>query len=128
MSSWLRVVLAIAAGFVTWFAVATVGDMAIRWLLPGYAQVEKAMDFSLGMLLARLVLGAAASLAAGAACAAIGRNARLAVYLFSMLLLALFVPVHVNLWARFPLWYHAVFLGSLIPLVILGGRLPGPRG
>jgi hypothetical protein len=127
MPNWLRVLLAIAAGFIVWFAVATVGNMAIRWFLPGYAQVEKAMDFSLGMLLARLVLGAAASLAAGAACVAVARSSRAAVYLFSILLLALFIPVHVNLWTRFPLWYHAVFLGSLIPLVILGARLPGLR-
>ena len=125
MSNWLRVVLAIAAGFIVWFVVATVGNMAIRWFLPGYAQVERAMEFSLGMLLARLALGAAASLAAGAACVAIGRSSRVAVYLFSILLLALFIPVHVNLWAKFPLWYHTVFLGALIPLVILGARLPG---
>jgi hypothetical protein len=128
MPNWLRVVLAIAAGFIVWFAVATVGNIAIRWFLPGYAEVEKAMDFSLGMLLARLVLGAAASLAAGAACVGVGRSSRVAVYLFSILLLALFIPVHVSLWAKFPLWYHAVFLGSLIPLVILGARLLGLRG
>jgi hypothetical protein len=128
MPNWLRIVLAIAAGFIVWFAVATVGNMAIRWFLPDYAQVEKAMDFSLGMLLARLVLGAAASLAAGAACAAVGRSSRVALYLFSILLLALFIPVHVNLWAKFPLWYHAVFLVSLIPLVTLGARLLGLRG
>src|SRR5258708_36941020 len=106
MPNWLRVVFAIAAGFIVWFAAATVGNMAIRWFLPGYAQVEKAMDFSLGMLVARLVLGAAASLAAGAACGAVGRHSRVAVYLFSILLLALLFPVQVNLCPTFPLWYH----------------------
>ena len=125
LPNWLRVVLAIVGGFIAWFAVATVGNIVIRWLLPDYAQVEKAMDFSLVMLLARLVLGAVASLAAGAACVAVGRSSRLAVYLFSTLLLALFIPVHVNLWAKFPLWYHAIFLGSLIPFVVLGARLFG---
>ena len=128
MPPWLRVALAIAAGFVVWFAVATVGNLAIRWLLPGYAEVEKAMNFSLAMLTARLVVGAVASLAAGAACVVIGRSARAAIYLFALLLLALFVPVHVGLWAKFPLWYHIVFLGSLVPLVVLGARLPSPRG
>jgi hypothetical protein len=121
-------VLAIAGGFVVWFAVATLGNFGIRWLLPGYSEVEKAMEFSLGMLFARLVLGAAASLAAGAACTAIGRNARAANYLFALLLLALFLPVHVGLWDKFPVWYHIVFLGSLVPLVVLGARLPGLRG
>jgi hypothetical protein len=127
MPNWLRAVLAIVAAFITWFAVATVGNLAIRAWLPGYAQVEKAMDFSLGMLLARLVLGAVASLAAGAACAAIARSARWAVHVSWLLLLVLFVPVHVNLWAKFPAWYHIVFLGSLVALVIVGARLAGRR-
>jgi hypothetical protein len=86
------------------------------------------MDFSFGLLVPRLLVGAAASLAAGAACVAIGRGARSAVYLFAVLLLALFVPVHVNLWPEFPVWYHIVFLGSLIPLVVFGARLRGSRG
>jgi hypothetical protein len=128
MPNWFRIVLAITAGFVVWFAVATLGNFAIRWLLPGYSEVEKAMEFSLGMLCARLLLGAVASLTAGAACVAIGRNARAAIYLLALLLLALFVPVHVGLWAKFPVWYHIVFLGSLVPLVVLGARLPGVRG
>jgi hypothetical protein len=105
-----------------------VGNLAIRWLFPGYSEVEKAMDFSLGMQSARLVLGAVASLAAGAACATIGRGTRTATYLFALLLLALFVPFHLGLWARFPVWYHIVFLGSLVPLVVLGAKLFSPRG
>ena len=86
------------------------------------------MNFSAAMLAARLVVGVVASLAAGAACVAIAQSARAAIYIFALLLLALFVPVHVWLWAKFPLWYHIVFLGSLVPLVVLGARLPSPRG
>ena len=123
MPTWLRTILATIAGFVVWFAVATVGNLVIRWLLPGYVAVEKAMNFSLGMLVARLVLGALASFAAGAGCAAIARNAHAATYLFAAVLLIFFVPVHVSLWTKFPVWYHIVFLGSLIPLVVFGARL-----
>src|SRR5262245_26065116 len=125
MSNFFRAVLAIVAGFVVWFAVATVGNLGLRWLLPGYSEVEKAMEFSLPMLFARLMLGAIASIAAGAACIAIARNSRAAIYSFALLLLVLFVPVHIGLWAKFPVWYHIVFLGSLFPLVILGARLVG---
>ena len=128
MPNWLRAVLAIVAGFVVWFAAATVGNFGIRLLVPGYSEVEKAMDFSSGMLFARLVLGAVASIAAGAACIAVARNARAAIYLFAVLLLALFVPVHVGLWAKFPVWYHIVFLGSLAPLVVVGANLLRVRG
>ncbi|HTS22487.1 MAG TPA: hypothetical protein VMN79_11845 [Casimicrobiaceae bacterium] len=123
MPHWLRTAVAILAGFVVWFAVATVGNFVIRWLVAGYSDVEKAMQFTSGMLVARLILGAVASVAAGAACASIGRSTPLAIYLFAVLLLALFVPVHVGLWATFPAWYHIVFLGSLIPLAVLGARL-----
>jgi hypothetical protein len=35
----------------------------------------------------------------------------------------LFVPVHVGLWATFPVWYHLLFLGSLVPLVLAGARV-----
>jgi len=125
MPNWFRAVLAIAAGFIAWFAVATVGNFAIRLLLPGYTEVEKAMDFSLAMQLARLVLGAAASIAAGVACAAVTPSTRLPGYVFALLLLALFVPVHVSLWDKFPIWYHIIFLGSLVPFVVLGTRLLG---
>ena len=126
MPNWLRICIAIVFGFVAWFAVATVGNFAIRWLLPGYTEVEKAMNFSLAMLVARLVLGAVASLVSGAACIAIARGSRVAIYSFAVLLLALFVPVHVSLWSKFPVWYHVLFLGSLVPLVVLGSRLRQP--
>ena len=120
---WLRIALAIIAGFIVWFVIASVGNVAIRALLPGYADVEKAMQFTVGMLVARLVLGAVSSLAAGATAVVIARGARVAPYVVALLLLMLFVPVHVSLWARFPAWYHLVFLVSLPLLVVAGARL-----
>lgn len=128
MPNWLRAVLAIAAGFIVWFAIATVGNLAVRSFIPGYAEVEKAMNFSLVMLLARLVLGGGASIIAGVACAAITPHTRLPIYVFALLLLAPFVPVHVSLWDKFPIWYHILFLGSLVPLVMLGAKLVRSRG
>jgi hypothetical protein len=104
MPNWLRAVLAITVGFVVWFVVATVGNFAIRLLFPGYAEVEKAMNFSLAMLLVRLVLGAGASIAAGVACAAVRSSTRLPRYVFALLLFALFVPVHVSLWDHLLHW------------------------
>ena len=127
MPNWLRAILAIIAGFVAWFVVATIGNFAVRLFYPGYVDVEKAMSFSLGMMLARLVVGAVASIAAGVACAAIARSTRWPRYALALLLLALFIPVHVFLRDTFPLWYHIVFLGSLIPLVLLGTRLLSSR-
>jgi len=33
------------------------------------------------------------------------------------------IPIHINLWDKFPVWYHLTFLVTLIPLCILGGRI-----
>lgn len=122
MPSWVRIVLAIIAGVVVWFVVATAGNLVIRWGMPGYAAVEKSMEFTLAMQVARLLLGGISSVAAGMAAAVITRGRQAAVYGLAGVLLALFIPVHVGLWNTFPLWYHTVFLVSLVGLVIVGGR------
>ena len=126
MREWIRIVLAIAAGLAAWVVLATAANLLLRALMPGYAGVEKTMEFTLGMMIWRLAIGAGSSLAAGAACAAIGRAARAPVYVLALLLVALFIPVHSSLWPKFPIWYHLFFLGTLAPLVILGGRLIRP--
>jgi hypothetical protein len=47
--------------------------------------------------------------------------------LLGVTLLLGFIPVHVRLWSLFPFWYHLVFLATLVPLVVLGSRLPPMR-
>jgi|KBSMisStaDraftv2_1062788.scaffolds.fasta_scaffold18958_1 hypothetical protein len=117
-------VLAVVAGLLAWFVVATLANLVLRAALPGYAAVEKAMNFTLGMLVARLLVGALASVAAGAAAAALARHAPAARYALALVLVLFFIPVHINLWDRFPLWYHLAFLASLAPLALAGARLP----
>jgi hypothetical protein len=117
-----RKILAAVAGFAAWFVVATVLDRALRLAWPRYAEVLPSLSFSLGMLVARLVEGAASTIAAGAVAAWIARRDRAAAVATGALLLLLFVPTHAMLWNRFPVWYHLVFLGSLLPLTLLGAR------
>ena len=119
----MRWIAAIVGGFVAWWAVATVGNFAVRALIPGYADVERAMNFTLDMQVARLVTGALASLVAGWVAARIARGSRRAVWGLVTALLALFIPVHYGLWDRFPLWYHLVFLASLVVATLAGAAL-----
>jgi hypothetical protein len=116
----VRIIAAIACGFVAWFVVATIGNLVIRLSWPDYVAVEAAMAFTLPMMLVRLLLGAVASLAAGALAAWIARGNGRAVMAVGILLTALFIPIHYKLWDTFPLWYHAVFLISLFPLTLAG--------
>jgi uncharacterized membrane protein YhaH (DUF805 family) len=122
----MRSVVGIALGLVAWFAVATVGNLILRAGLSGYAQVESAMNFTAAMLWARLLLGVLASFAAGFVVARIVARRRRDVLIAAALLLALFVPVHYSLWARFPAWYHVAFLVSLFVATVVGGNARSP--
>lgn len=124
----VTIVLSVIIGFVVWFAVATVGNFVLRSALPGYADAEPAMSFTHPMLIARLGLSVVSSVVAGFACAMSLRAHLRAVKFFAIALVVFFLPVHYSLWASFPPWYHAVFLASLAPLVLVGARLARERG
>ncbi len=109
----IKSIAAIAAGLVTWFVVATLGNFVVRAALPGYTDVEVAMNFTLGMQVARLGVGVLSSIVAGFVASWIAGKRR-DVLILTVLLLAVFLPVHYSLWTRFPIWYHALFLLSLV--------------
>ena len=119
----IKIVFAVLIGFVVWFVVATVANLLIRTSLSGYAEAESATRFTLPMLLARLAVGGLSSVAAGFACALFVRANHAAVTILAVALVLFFLPVHYSLWTQLPLWYHAVFLVSLAPLVLVGARV-----
>jgi hypothetical protein len=122
-----RSILAFAAGLVLWVVVVSVLNRGLRIFVMGYAAAEGTFSYTLGMLALRLVIAALSSLAAGAVAAWIApSNPRVPVLVGATLLVA-FIPVHVRLFSLFPLWYHLVFLATLIPLVMLGARLARVR-
>ena len=119
----IRSILAVLAGFLTWFVVATLLNFLIRALVAGYAAAEPTMTFTLTMMITRLGAGLVYSLVAGFACSAVARGNVAVLYITATLLVLLFLPVHFKLWSRFPLWYHGFFLITLAPLVLLGGAI-----
>jgi hypothetical protein len=122
----LRAIGGIAGGLFAWVVVATVGNRVLRAAWPGYAAVEVAMNFTLAMLLLRLLLGALSSLCAGFFAAWIARGNRVAITVLAGLLLVAFIPVHYTLWERFPVWYHLTFLLSLVAVTVLGAMSYSP--
>ena len=119
----MRGAAGVVAGLVAWIAIASVCNFALRISWPAYAAVEKAMTFTLGMLVARLLFGALASMGAGVAVAWIAKRNRIASASLVVLLLAMFIPAHYMLWDKFPAWYHLVFLASLVLCPLLGTML-----
>lgn len=122
-----RSIFAVVAGLVVWLVVATLLNFGLRAGLAGYTQAEPTMTFTLSMKVARLILGALASLAAGAAAGLIAPSKTGPPWVLGAIILAFFIPAHIQLWAKFPIWYHLVFLGTLVPLVALGAALTRTR-
>ena len=107
----VKTILAVIGGIVAWIVVATLGNLVLRAALPGYVAVEKSMDFTLAMLCARLVLGAVSTHAAGLVVGWLASRRPVPTRAFADVLLLCFVPMHVQLWSKFPVWYHLLVLG-----------------
>jgi hypothetical protein len=118
-----RTIIGVVAGFFAWMAIVTVLNWGLRLGLPGYSHAEPAMAFTLVMQVARLSIAAIASLMAGALVQRIAPLSRWAPWGVGLILLVLFVPIHIALRDKFPLWYHLTFLLSLVPLVVLGAKV-----
>lgn len=115
-----RNVLSVVAGLVAWVVVISLINRGLRLWLPDYAAAEPVNAFTLTMQIARLTMAAVTSLAAGAVVRAIAPGSRYAPWITGGILLVLFVPMHIFVWDKFPVWYHLTFLVTLAPLVALG--------
>jgi hypothetical protein len=104
----LRKIGGVVGGVIVWFLIANVGNLVLRVAWPGYSEVEVAKAFTLGMLIARLFLGAISSLCAGFVAAWVTNRSMLAIKSLAGLLVVVFLPV-ITLWERFPPWLsHAL--------------------
>ena len=119
----LRLAGAVIGGLVAWLVIVTLLNFALRAAIPGYHAVEPAFAFTLTMMIGRLTIAVLTSLAAGAVVRAIAPGSQFAPWVVGIVLLALFIPVHVQIGARLPLWYHLAFLLTLAPLIWAGSRL-----
>jgi hypothetical protein len=117
-----KYIFGVVAGLMVWLAAVMAAGVLLRSVWPEYVAASGDMSFTLPMKLTRLSIGALTTLAAGAVSAVIGRSRRTAVVTGALLLL-IFIPDHISLWNKFPVWYHLTFLSSLVPLAVVGGRI-----
>ena len=130
----LRVILGVIAGFIAWSILWVGSDQVLMALSPdwyGAHQLgfQKAMfnktEFTPDntILIMHLVRAAIVTLMSGYLAAFIARGNRNAPLGLGILLLVVGVMVEAMAWNYAPIWYHLIFLGLLIPMSILGGRL-----
>ena len=118
-----RSILACLAGLLTWMIVVSVIDRLLRLSLPNYTAAEQTLQFTLGMKWARLLMAIVTSVAAGAVTGWISPSSRWAPLIVGSVVLAMFLPVHIAIWSKFPVWYHLTFLLTIIPAVLVGAQL-----
>ena len=123
----MRTIGGIVAGVVTWCVVVAALDFVLRHAWPDYAAVENAMTFTVPMMAARLTESGISSILGGLVAALVARERAQAPLWAGIVLLLPFLYIHYTLWAKFPIWYHATFLTSLVVLSVIGGRL-APAG
>jgi K+-sensing histidine kinase KdpD len=122
-----RSVLACLAGLLTWIIVVTMINRLLRLGLPGYTAAEPTLQFTLTMKWARLLMAFATSVAAGAVIRWTSPSTRWAPLIVGVMVLAMFLPVHIAIWSKFPVWYHLTFLVTIVPAVLVGAMLPRHR-
>jgi hypothetical protein len=118
-----RSIVACAAGLVVWILLVSILNRLLRLFLTGYAAAEPGMNFTFGMMVARLAIAAVTSVIVGAVVTRLAPGAARLPWLVGAILLAIFIPEHALLWQKFPVWYHLTFLVTLLPLVVLGAYL-----
>lgn len=116
------------AGAMVWLAIVAVCALIARESWPEYLAAEPDRNFDLTMRIGRLLTGAVASVVAGALVARLAGPDRKAVPIAAWLLFLISTIDHIRpeVWNAYPVWYHLVFLGYLVPLTLLGGRLVQP--
>ena len=120
----LKTIGAAVAGAVLWLVLVSISDRFMRAAWPEYQAVFSAMAFTLPMMLARLAESTVALVIASWTTARIAPDSRVAPWALALVMLAPFAPYHLLvIWAKFPVWYHAYFLTSLLVLPPLTARL-----
>jgi hypothetical protein len=123
----MRSVLAVLAGAAFWAVLWIVGNQGLMVAFPEHLQPDAPIEHT-GLLLWLIAFSSGLSVIAGwiaarvAARSPVGHATALGV-----LQLALGIAFQASAWSLFPLWYHVIFLGLVLPATILGGMLRARR-
>jgi hypothetical protein len=111
-----RSILGVVAGLVAWGILVVAGGLVMRATWPAYVAAAPSMSFDLSMMVARLLLSSIFLIVAAWIVQRIAQPARYAAIAFGIVMLLAFIPIHIQLWPKFPIWYHLYFLTSLLVL------------
>jgi hypothetical protein len=118
----LRAIGAIAAGFIVWTVLFLGSNALLTLITPDSFNPDGSTD-SAALLALVLVLSIVSSIVSGWVTARIARvHAFGSSVALGVLLLVVGIGVQLQSWEAMPLWYHLLFLGALLPAVLVGYR------
>jgi len=130
----LRIILGVVAGFIAWSILWVGSDQILISFSPMWygnhqygleAAMQNHTPFTADTAILLMHLGRAAiiSIMAGFIAAVVAGENRQAPLALGGVLLIFGAAVQTYAWSYIPIWYHIIFLGLLIPLTILGGKM-----
>ena len=130
----LRIILGVVAGFIAWSILWIGSDQILISFSPGWygnhqygfqAAMVNQTPFVPDTTILLMHLGRAAiiSIMAGFIGAVVAAENRKTPLALGVLLFLFGAGVQAVAWSYIPIWYHIIFLGLLIPLTILGGKM-----
>ena len=122
-----RLLFSLIAGLIAAALMLALAETALPTLWPAYAEAAPTKDYSLAMLLVRLTTGAGIVVVAAYLATTTDTGNYQSGWILGALFLAISIPIHVIEWPDFPVWYHVLYLGYLVPLGALGGWLASRR-
>lgn len=116
--------LAVLAGLALWTVLWLGGNQGLMTLVPDLASGE-AINAT-GVLAFLIVYSVVLSVLSGMVTAKLAPRSPVGhAGALAAVLLVIGVAVQLSAWALFPLWYHIVFLGLIVPATLFGGRRVG---
>ena len=125
----LRIIVGIFIQLVSWVAIAMTLFIAVQIGWPAFAEANhtfnttEVVTFDQAMMITRLALAGVASVIAAWIAALTLRDNRIVPVVGGLVMLVFFIPNHIHLWDKFPIWYHLTFLTSLPVLAFIGGKM-----
>lgn len=130
----LKVVLGVVAGFVAWSILWVGSDQVLMVSAPTWYGVhrmglelaklnQEPFNADTSILLLNLFRSVIVTIMSGFLAAFIAGENRRTPLILGIVLLLVGIGFEAAYWSYIPIWYHLVFLGLLIPMTLLGGKL-----
>ena len=118
----IRNILAVLAGIVSWGFISTTCNQILRVAMPGSFD-DDGITESKGILVLVLVVSVIASFTAGLLTAALTvGDKKKVVRVLAIVQLIIGILVQLSFGERIPLWWNVIFLASVVPFHLAGGR------